>query len=343
MTMLNVVRPRKGTPNPLACLPSCRAVLFLVALQLLGQSWLLAGSPATACQTAGEVSGWDMLEHTLTLKSDSGDYSDFRYDDSTAFTNGEATFRPEELNIDDRLCVEALRPGAQQIASRVRVTSRAEIDGRDKRELLRWQSESLFGAVKALDAANHTITVSVSASSEVSVDATGSVAFWIMPAAAEDPADAIRGGWDRLVTGDAIYVRGERAPGTPNMRAKLIVSGGFRSFAGSLESMEPLNELVTIRDFRTGRSRPVHIFMHFYTVGKTTVAGARDRRLYLATIGDVKKGDSVLVFGRENKQTGSIDAFLLITGFSPGGILQPGAGQSSDWIFEAAGFGGSKP
>jgi hypothetical protein len=230
------------------------------------------------------------------------------------------------------------------MASRIRVTSRADIDARDKRELIRWQSEGLFGAVKALDQANHRITVRVSASSDVSVDAAGSVAFWILPTAADDPADTVQGGWESLAPGDAIYVRGERVTGMPTMRARLIVSGGFRSFAGSVESMEPLTSVLQLRDFRSGRTRPVHFdFMSIYVVGKNTVPGARDRRLYPATVGDMKEGDSVLILGRENDQTGVIDAFLLITGFSPGGVLQSGPGQSADWIFQAIGLGGSRP
>jgi len=168
--------------------------------------------------------------------------------------------------------------------------------------------------------------------------------FWILPTAADDPADTIHGGWESLVPGDAIYVRGERVTRMPTMRARLIVSGGFRSFAGSVESMEPLTSVLQLRDFRSGRTRPVHFdFMSIYVVGKNTVPGARDRRLYPATVGDMKEGDSVLMLGRENDQTGVIDAFLLITGFSPGGVLQPGPGQSADWIFQAIGFGGSGP
>ena len=57
----------------------------------------------------------------------------------------------------------------------------------------------------------------------------------------------------------------------------------------------------------------------------------------------MKEGDSVLILGRENAETGVIDAFLLITGFSPGGVLQPGPGQPADWIFQAIGFGGRRP
>jgi hypothetical protein len=109
------------------------------------------------------------------------------------------------------------------------------------------------------------------------------------------------------------------------MRARLIVSGGFRSFAGSVESMDPLTSLLQLRDFRSGRIRPVHFeFMPIYVVGKNTAPGARDRHLYSATVGDMKDGDPVLILGRENDQAGDIDAFLLITGFSPGGVLQPG-------------------
>jgi hypothetical protein len=275
-------------------------------MPLFAQAWQSTTPPVGACQAAGQIAGWDIVDHTLTLKSDSSHYSEFHYDGSTTFTTADATFRPAELglleglNIDDRLCVEAFRANSNETASRVRVTYRAEIDARDKRELVRWQSESLFGAVKALDQANHRITVRVSASSDVTVDAAGSVAFWILPTAADDPADTIHGGWESIVPGDAIYVRGERVAGMPTMRARLIVSGGFRSFAGSVESMEPLTSLLQLRDFRSGRTRPVHFdFMSIYVVGKNTVPGARDRRLYPATVGDMKGGDSVLLLGRE--------------------------------------------
>ena len=79
---------------------------------------------------------------TLTLKSDSSHYSEFHYGGSTPFTTADATFRPDELgileglNIDDRLCAEAFRADNNEIASRVRVTVRSEIDARDKREAL---------------------------------------------------------------------------------------------------------------------------------------------------------------------------------------------------------------
>jgi len=59
------------------------------------------------------------------------------------------------------------------------------------------------------------------------------------------------------------------------------------------------------------------------------------------TVANLDGGDSVLILGRENHQTGDIEAFLLIAGFSASGALQPGPGLSPDWIFPAIGFGGA--
>jgi hypothetical protein len=263
MATLSVIHPRKESSSHSLCLLGCRALLSLVALPLLSQAFQTSTPPAASCQAAGQISGWELLDHTLTLKSDSGHYANFRYDQSTTFTSADAILRPDELgivealNIGDRLCVEAFRGDSPEIASRVRITFRPEVEARDKQELLRWQAESLFGAVKSLDPANHRITVSVSASTDVLVDAAAPVAFWNLPAAADDPADAVRGAWESLATGDAIYVRGERVSGTRAMRARLIVSGGFRSFSGSIESMEPLTGLVTSVAPTPERSRAV--------------------------------------------------------------------------------------
>ena len=131
-----------------------RTVFSLFTMPLLVHAWHTATPPADVCQAVGQVSGWGIHERTFTLQSDSGHYSNYRYDDSTKFTNGEVPIAQDvlDLNIDDRLCVEAFSPGKQDVATRVRVTFRSEIDAQDKRELVRWQSESLFGVVKSWDA-----------------------------------------------------------------------------------------------------------------------------------------------------------------------------------------------
>jgi hypothetical protein len=65
-------------------------VLCLLAVPLFAQAWQSTTPPVAACQAAGQIAGWDIVEHTLSLKSDSGDYSDFHYDRSTTFTTADA-------------------------------------------------------------------------------------------------------------------------------------------------------------------------------------------------------------------------------------------------------------
>jgi hypothetical protein len=341
MATLTIARRRK---IPLTRVATCRAFLTILAIPLFAQPGQTKAPLANRCQLAGQVFGWDVVGHQFTVKTDSGDYFEFRYDDSTIFTRADATLPPEGLNIDDRVCVEAFRTNTWEIASRVRVTSRPEIEARDKRELVRWQNESVYGTVKSWDPISRRITVSVAAAPDTSVEAAEPAAFWMLPKTDNDLAGAIHGTWETLVVGDPIYVRGEWIPGTQAMRARLIVSGGFCTLSGSIESIDPLMSLVGLRDFRSGTIRSVHFdFMPIYIVGKATGPRVPDRQLYRASVGDLKEGDSVLLFGRENNQTGRIDAFVLITGFSPGGLLEPGPGQSLDWIFQAAGLGAHRP
>jgi len=171
------------------------------------RAWQSISPPISACQAAGQVAGSDIGERTLGLKGDSGHFSDFHYDRSTTPEPATPPSSPmklrllERLNIDDRVCVEAFRTDNKEIASRVRsrtvpratpATSGNWSAGRVKRSL-----------AKTLDVATYRITVRVSASSDVSV------AFWILPTAANDPSDTSRG-CESLALGDAIYVWGIR-------------------------------------------------------------------------------------------------------------------------------------
>ena len=95
MSASSAVRSRKEIPNSPAGLPACRAVLCLMAMPLFAQAWQSTTPPVAACQAAGQIAGWDIVGHTLSLKSDSGEYSDFHYDRSTTFTTANATFQPD--------------------------------------------------------------------------------------------------------------------------------------------------------------------------------------------------------------------------------------------------------
>src|SRR5258708_3532790 len=109
---------------------------------------------AQQCRIGGQVFFSDVVDHTVTIKTDSGDLVNFNYDSATIFLRaapesqqnaGANRVLPEALNNGDRLCVGASKPAV------VTVTPRQEIDSQQKRELAAWQADSLYGVVSGLE------------------------------------------------------------------------------------------------------------------------------------------------------------------------------------------------
>ena len=115
---------------------------------------------AQHCHIAGQVFFADAVDHTITLKTDSGDLVNFSYDGATSFLVAGSSLQggvganrvppeelnpeqlnPEQINNGDRLCVETIEPRV------VTVTPRTEIDAEQKKELTAWQGDSLYGVV----------------------------------------------------------------------------------------------------------------------------------------------------------------------------------------------------
>ena len=85
--------------------------------------------------------------------------------------------------------------------------------------------------------------------------------------------------------------------------------------------------------------RTIHFdFTPIYIVANSSKEAAD--RLYPGTVGDLDNGDAVLVFVRQDEESGEIDGNVLITGFSRDTVVSPPRGRPSDWIFKAIGFGG---
>jgi len=142
---------------------------------------------AQHCQIAGQIFFADAVDHSITLKTDSGDLVNFRYDSATSFLVARSgphrdadadRVPPEQLNSGDRLCVATSEPRV------VTVTPRTEIDAEQKNEFSAWQADSLYGVVSELDRNARRITLAVSAGdhkSSYSVDVSPSVAYWFFP------------------------------------------------------------------------------------------------------------------------------------------------------------------
>jgi hypothetical protein len=304
--------------------------------------WLATLVHAQNCRIAGQVFFADAVDHAISVKTDSGDLVNLNYDDSASFLiagsesqQDARTHRipPEELNNGDRLCVGTSEPVV------VTVTPRREIEAKQRKEIADWQADSLYGRVSGVDHKARRITLAVSASDKTtnySVDVSPNAAYWIIPGDGINLSNAVTGSLNHVAVGDALYLRGAKSGASHSFVANLLITGGFRSFAATIKSMETLNELMHVRLVLSGSPRTVHIGLgELYAIGqqKGVPAGGKARRLYRIDAADLRPGDSVLILGVDEGRD-SLRASALITGFSPFGVLPPDPSQQMRWIFD---------
>jgi hypothetical protein len=301
--------------------------------------WLTGLIQAQHCRIAGQIFFADVVDHAITLKNDSGDLVNFSYDSATSFLLagsgsppdvGAARVPPEQLNNGDRLCVGTSEPLA------ITVTPRRDIETRQKKELAAWQADSLYGVVSGLDRNTRRITLAVSAGDKdigYSIDVSPDAAYWLFPRNPIRLSDAVTGSLDQVAPGDTLYVRGGKDSGSQKFVANLIVSGGFRSFAATIETIKPLDELLDVHLVLSGNRRTAHISPgELFAIGQEG-AGGKFRRLYRIAAADLHPGDTVLILGINEGQD-SLSACALIAGFSPFGVLPPDPSQLMRWIFD---------
>jgi hypothetical protein len=301
--------------------------------------WLAGLIQAQHCRIAGQIFFADVVDHAITLKTDSGDLVNLSYDGATSFLLagsgsqpdvGATRVPPEQLNNGDRLCVGTSEPLV------VTVTPRRDIETRQKKELAAWQTDSLYGVVSELDRNARRITLAVSAGDKdigYSVDVSPDAAYWVFPRNTIRLSDAVTGSLDQVAPGDTLYVRGTKDRESQKFAANLIVSGGFRSFAATIETIKPLDELLDVHLVLSGNRRTVHISPgELFAIGQAGPAG-KDRRLYRIAAADLHPGDTVLILGINEGQD-SLSACALIAGFSPFGVLPPDSSQLMRWIFD---------
>jgi hypothetical protein len=290
---------------------------------------------AQHCRIAGQIFFADIVDRTITIRTDSDDLVNFSYDNATTFLRRNSSVNrvpPEELNNGDRLCVGISEPAV------VTVTPRTEINAEQKKELAAWQADSLYGVVSALDAKAGRITLAVTHGNQntsYSVNVSPNTDYRFFPPDAASLNDVAAGSLDRIAAGEPLYVRGTKGAAAQSFVANLIVSGGVRSFAATIQPTDPLDDLLHVRMVLSGKMRTVHIaFGEFYAIGRAGGASTgKGRRLYRMSVADLQRGDTVLILGIDQGD-GSLHACALIAGFSPFGVLPPDPSQQMRWIFD---------
>jgi hypothetical protein len=161
-----------------------------------------------------------------------------------------------DIQVGDRVFARGQAgDGNAVVAASAIVMKHSDIADRQQQERDEWR-KGVGGIVKAVDPAASTITITAAAKPVlIHLSAETSIRRYAPDSVKFD--DAKPGTLDQIKSGDQVRARGTKNTDGSEFTAQAIVSGAFRSIAGTVISTDAANNTVTITDLAT--KKPVVI------------------------------------------------------------------------------------
>src|SRR5262249_6041781 len=206
--------------------------------------------------TAKSISG-----NTLVLKADSGPDLTVTVQDTTRIARlaqGQAAtpMKPEEVQVGDRMLVRGT-PGSTAdsvIATVIRVMKQSDVAQKQQQDLQDWQKRGVGGIVTAIDAAAGSVTISLTPTLSYIVKTSTNTSFLRYSPNSVKFADAQKGTFDQIKTGDQLRARGDRSADGKEVAAEQVISGSFRNIAGTITAIDTANGAITVKDILAKKS-----------------------------------------------------------------------------------------
>jgi hypothetical protein len=209
-----------------------------------------AGSITVAAESGGEITA------TLT-----GSTKILRVPPGEKDLKNATVLQAQDLQPGDRVLVRGQAStngdGHTIVAFSVIVMKQGDVAAKQQRERDDWQKRGVGGLITKVDAATGTITISssgISANKNIAVAvhiakdtilrryAPGSVKF---DDAKRAPASQMMA---QIKAGDQLRARGTRSADGSEVTAEEIVTGSFRNIAGTIKSIDPTSNTMTVQD-----------------------------------------------------------------------------------------------
>ena len=223
----------------------------------------LAQEPAAqSVRKAGTVKA--INGNVITLQPDSGDAIQITVPEGARIRRLEAgqtdlksapTITLQEIQVGDRM-LAAARPGDQGAltASSVVIMKQSDVAQKQQKDMQDWQRRGAGGIVSAIDSANGTITVSVTPANSVLVKTSKDTGFLRYAPNSIKFADAQKGAFDQIKTGDQLRARGTKSADGKEIAADEVISGTFRNIAGTVSSVDAEHNTITVKDVLAKKS-----------------------------------------------------------------------------------------
>jgi hypothetical protein len=248
-----------------------RWLAFFVSI--LSSALLMAqdqsSAPSGNTRAVGTVQS--VSSNSLVLKTDAGAEITITPQDSSRVLRSEpgqksikeaTPIQFSEIQTGDRTLASgtASVDGKSITATTIVVMKQGDIASKQEKERQDWQRRGVVGLVNAIDSANNTITLSTMVmmqKKEITVRVSPNT---IIRRYAPDSVkfdDATKSTLAEIHPGDQLRARGNRNPEGTEITADEIVSGSFRSVAGTVQSVDKAKNQLTVVDLAT--KKPVTV------------------------------------------------------------------------------------
>lgn len=245
------------------------AILVLAAASSLAAPQAQAQAQTTPSQgaaaTAKSVGTVKSINgQALVLKPDSGPDVNVSLSDATRIVRlapGQTDLKSatpmtaSEIQVGDRMLVRG-KPGDNDAlaATSIVVMKQADVAQKQQHDREDWQKRGAGGIVSAIDAASGTLTVSVTPTVSIDVKTSKDTSFLRYAPNSIKFADAQKGSFDQIKTGDQLRARGTRSADGKEIAAEGIISGSFRNIAGTITAIDAANNAITVKDILAKKS-----------------------------------------------------------------------------------------
>src|SRR5271167_3870815 len=230
-----------------------------------------APAPGSKVRTVGTIKS--ISANNVTLKTDTGSEVTVVIQPSTKLLHmapGQSDLKQAtpiqlpDLQVGDRLLAAgASADGGKSVtATSAVVMSKADVAAKQEHEREDWQKRGVGGVVKAVDAGVGTITLStgtLASSTPLIVKVSKETLIRRYAPDSVKFDDAKPGTLEQIKPGDQLRARGNKSADGNELAAEEIVSGTFRSVAGTVIATDAAAGSITLTDLATKRPVTVRV------------------------------------------------------------------------------------
>lgn len=229
--------------------------IWLVRITLALACGCLLSAQETAKPSIGTVTA--VGANSVTLKTDAGSQLTAAVDANTRvlrISPGQKDLKSatqiqiQDLQVGDRALVRSTGAGNQLTATSIVVMKKTDVAQKQQQEMQEWQRHGVGGIVRSLAPSSGTIVVTSGMNQTVNVHTSPSTDFLRYALDSVKFSDAKKGTLNDIQPGDQLRARGVRSADGQEITADAVISGSFRNIAGTVTSVDPAQNSVTVMD-----------------------------------------------------------------------------------------------